>query len=60
MVELEAIDLLQFVLNKAMANNMIQAPLISHACHDFPTIQYADDTIVAVLAYPIQIHHTQS
>jgi hypothetical protein len=45
-----AADLLQAVLNKAMSQGIIKAPLNGMACHDFPMIQYADDTLVVLKA----------
>jgi mannosylglycoprotein endo-beta-mannosidase len=43
-------DLLQAVLNKAMSQGIIKAPLNGMACPDFPVIQYANDTLVVLKA----------
>jgi hypothetical protein len=45
-----ATDLLQAMLNKAMSQGIIKAPLNGMACPDFPVIQYADDTLVVLKA----------
>ena len=45
-----AADLLQSMLNEAMHQKLIQAPINSQACPDFPVIQYVDDTIVILPA----------
>jgi hypothetical protein len=44
-----AADLLQSILNKAMAHNLIMKP-IPCTCPDFHIIQYADDTLVILKA----------
>ena len=41
-----AADLLQIILNKEIVTNLISKPLELHLCHDFPVIQYVDDTVV--------------
>jgi hypothetical protein len=41
-----AVDLLQSILNKAMMQGLIEAPLNCPSCPDFPVIQYADDTLI--------------
>lgn len=48
-------DLLQSILNEAMMQNLIQAPIDSKACPQFPIIQYADDTILVFPAIPAQL-----
>jgi hypothetical protein len=50
-----AADLLQAVLNKAMSQGIIKAPLNGLACPDFPMIQYADDTLVVLKADAIEL-----
>jgi hypothetical protein len=45
-----AADLLQVVLNKAMSQGIIRAPINGMACPDFHVIQYADDTLVVLKA----------
>jgi hypothetical protein len=44
------VDLLQAILNRAMQQNIIYAPLPGPACPDFPIIQYANDTLVVLKA----------
>lgn len=43
-------NLLQSILNKAMRQGLLTAPLQVNSCPDFPVIQYADDTLVLMLA----------
>ena len=50
-----AADLLQSVLNKAMAHGLLSAPLEVPSCRDFPVIQYADDTLLVMQAESIQL-----
>jgi hypothetical protein len=45
-----AADLLQSILNKAMMEGLIEAPLVCPACPDFPVIQYADDSLIVLKA----------
>jgi hypothetical protein len=45
-----AADLLQTIMNKAMAQGLVSPPIPSQACPDFPIIQYADDTLVIMKA----------
>lgn len=45
-------DLLQSMLNEAMANHLIESPLQHQSCPDFPVIQYADDTLLVLPAAP--------
>jgi hypothetical protein len=44
------VDLLQAILNSAMQQDLISAPLPGPACPNFPVIQYADDTLVVMKA----------
>jgi hypothetical protein len=52
-----AADFLQTILNNAMHNNLIQAPINFQSCTDFPVLQYADDTLIVMPACPIQLAH---
>jgi hypothetical protein len=45
-----AADLLQSILNKAMVQGNLSAPLSCVSCPYFPVIQYADDTLVVLPA----------
>jgi hypothetical protein len=45
-----AADLLQSILNKAMAQGIIDRPIPCTTCPDFPIVQYADDTLVIMKA----------
>jgi hypothetical protein len=45
-----ATDLLQAILNKAMSQGIINAPLNGMACPELSVIQYADDTLVVLKA----------
>jgi len=45
-----AADLLQSLLNKAMSQGLITSPLQVQSNHDFPMVQYADDTLVLIQA----------
>jgi hypothetical protein len=45
-----AADLLQTILNKAMVQGNIAAPLRHVSCPDFPVIQYVDDTLIILPA----------
>ena len=51
-----AIDLFQSILNKAMQLGLLTSPLQVDACPDFPTVQYADDTLVFLQADAKQLH----
>ena len=53
-------DLLQTMLNEAMRNSLIQAPIHHVSCPDFPVIQYADDTILVLLVVPSQLLHIKN
>lgn len=44
------VDLLQFVLNKAMSQGFILPPAVTPICHDFPVAQYVDNNLVLLLA----------
>lgn len=48
-------NFLQSVLNEAMRNNIMCAPLQVNSCPDFPIIQYADDAILALPAEDMQL-----
>lgn len=48
-----AANLLQFILNEAMDNNLIESPL--RAISDFQFVQYADDTTIVLHACSLQI-----
>ena len=50
-----AADLLQSILNKAMAQGLLKAPLEIPSCPDFPVIQYADDTLLVMQADSSQL-----
>jgi hypothetical protein len=41
-----AADLLQSVLNTVMNQGIIERPIPSSACPNFPVVQYADDTLI--------------
>jgi hypothetical protein len=43
-------ELLQYVINKACALGLLQAPLNLSYTNDYPVIQYADDTILVMRA----------
>jgi hypothetical protein len=45
-----AADLLQSILNKAMAQGIIDRPIPCTTCPDFPIVQYVDDTLVIMKA----------
>jgi retron-type reverse transcriptase len=45
-----AADLLQAILNKALQQGNLHAPINCPPCPDFPIIQYADDTLVVMQA----------
>lgn len=55
-----AADLLQSILNEAMRNNLIEPPIASQSCPQFPVIQYADDTILVLPAQPVQVAHIKN
>ena len=50
-----AADLLQSILNKAMARDLFTPPLQVNSCPDFPIMQYADDTLVIMQASARQL-----
>jgi retron-type reverse transcriptase len=41
-----AADLLQSILNRALALGLVSMPIACPSCPDFPVIQYTDDTLV--------------
>jgi hypothetical protein len=43
-------DLLQYLLNKAMRQELITKPITCPACSDFHVIQYANDTLLIMKA----------
>jgi hypothetical protein len=49
-----AIDLLQSIVNSAMHNGVLSLPLPERCGPDFPIVQYADDTLLIMEAYPRQ------
>ena len=55
-----AADLLQSMMNEAMHNSLIQAPLVHQTSPDFPIIQYADDTILIIKAEASQLMHIKN
>src|SRR4051812_12146363 len=55
-----AADLMQATCNAAMQANLIEAPITSQACNQFPIIQYADDTILVLPAMARQIEQIKS
>jgi hypothetical protein len=54
------VDLLQAILNSAMQQDLISAPLPGPACPNFPVIQYADDTLVVMKADGKQLLHLKA
>jgi hypothetical protein len=50
-----AADLLQLIVNKANNLGLLRLPLNIGYTSDFPIIQYADDTLLIMEAYPIQL-----
>jgi hypothetical protein len=48
-------DLLQSIVNKAKAEGILQLPINVGYTQDFPIIQYADDTLLIMEAYPRQL-----
>ena len=55
-----AADILQSILNEAMLNNLIERPLQSHHCPDFPVIQYADDIVLIMPASALQMEQLKN
>ena len=51
-----AAELLQYVVNDAMNNGLLHAP-IPYYSNDFPVVQYADDTILIMQAKVNQVLH---
>lgn len=49
------VDLLQTILNFVMHHGQLTKPIRTNACPDFPTIQYADDTLIIMQADPSQL-----
>ena len=49
-----AADLLQAAINGAFSHGEISLPFPCNTQHDYPVIQYADDTILAMPACPAQ------
>jgi hypothetical protein len=45
-----AADLLQSVINEALAQGLMQVPIPVDYTMDFPIIQYADDTLIIMSA----------
>jgi hypothetical protein len=50
-----AADLLQSIINKAKQLNLIKLPLPDRCGHDFPIVQYADNTLLIMEACPKQL-----
>jgi hypothetical protein len=50
-----AADLLQSIINKARHLNLLQLPLPDSCEQDFHIVQYADDTLLIMEAYPKQL-----
>jgi hypothetical protein len=48
-------DLLQSIINKVRHLNLLQLPLTARCGHDFPIVQYADDTLLIMEACPKQL-----
>jgi hypothetical protein len=48
-------DLLQSILNRALALGLVSLPIACPSCPDFPVIQYADDTLVICKADATQL-----
>jgi hypothetical protein len=48
-------DLLQSTVNKAKDLELLRLPITERCGQDFPIIQYADDTIMAMEACPTQL-----
>lgn len=55
-----AANLLQSMMNEAMANSLISSPIQHSTCPDFPVIQYADDTILLLPIEASQIQHIKN
>ena len=55
-----AADLLQSICNSAMQAHLIESPIVSNSCPDFPIIQYADDTLLIMPASRIQLDHVKT
>ena len=55
-----AADLLPAICNAAMQVNLIEAPIRTNSCNQFPIIQYADDTILVLPAIERQIKKIKS
>jgi len=51
-----AAELLQYIVNDAMQNGLLHAP-IPYYNNDFPVVQYADDTILIMQADINQVVH---
>jgi hypothetical protein len=45
------VDLLQFLLNKAKYQNLINLPIPLQYIGDFPILQYIDDTLIIMEGY---------
>jgi hypothetical protein len=50
-----AIELLQYIINDASQNGVLNLPLHTSFGLDYPTIQYADDTLLILPACPDQL-----
>jgi len=50
-----AVDLLQTMIKNAKIEGLLNLPISTDANSNFPIVQYADDTLLIMEAYPIQI-----
>jgi hypothetical protein len=50
-----AADLLQSILNSTMHRGILKLPILERCGTDFPIVQYADDTLMVLEAYPNQM-----
>jgi hypothetical protein len=55
-----AVELFQCVINNAWKNGEIFLPSDNSFGLDFPIIQYADDTLIILLACPVQLMNLKS
>src|SRR3954467_13659958 len=44
----------------AMQEHLIESPIVTRSCQDFPIIQYADDTLLIMPAVERQLTHIKS
>lgn len=55
-----ATDVLQTMLNEAMAQNLIRKPIAAQPNSDFPVIQYADDDVMIIPACEQQLEQLKN